>query len=136
MELTITQISELPKVAKQILALHSDKKIFLFNAEMGSGKTTLIKQLCLELGVSETVSSPTFSIVNEYQGSTSTIFHFDCYRMENPEEAYDIGIEEYLFSDAYCFIEWPEIITNFLPEEGKCVSINIFVEPEGRRFQF
>lgn len=136
MELTITQISELPKVAKQILALNSDKKIFLFNAEMGAGKTTLIKQLCSELGVTETVSSPTFSIVNEYQGSTSTVYHFDCYRMENPEEAYDIGIEEYLFSDAYCFIEWPEIITNFLPEEDKCVSINIFVEPEGRRFQF
>lgn len=136
MELKINQLDELTHVAKQLLATHSNKKIFLFNGEMGAGKTTFIKSLCKELGVQDAISSPTFSIVNEYEGKSSLVYHFDCYRMENEAEAYDIGIEDYLFSDNICLIEWPQIIENFLPEEDKCVWINIFVKEGERIFQF
>lgn len=136
MEIKITQLNELQAVAKQLLATHADKKIFLFNAAMGAGKTTFIKTLCAELGVQDSISSPTFSIVNEYQRNSGLIYHFDCYRMEQESEAFDIGIEDYLFSDNICLIEWPDIIENFLPEEDKCVRINIFVEDGDRIFQF
>lgn len=92
---------------------------------MGTGKTTLIKSLCQHLGVTEPVTSPTFSIVNEYQGRESKIFHFDFYRLKNETEALDLGYEEYFYSGAYCFIEWPEKIPNLLPEHYIRVKIEV-----------
>ncbi|PSG88250.1 tRNA (adenosine(37)-N6)-threonylcarbamoyltransferase complex ATPase subunit type 1 TsaE [Aurantibacter aestuarii] len=89
-------------------------KTLIFKAEMGTGKTTLIKQLVKALGCEDEVSSPTFSIVNEYEGLTSTIYHFDLYRIEEETELYDFGIETYLDSDAYIFVEWPELLEPLL----------------------
>lgn len=89
-------------------------KTLIFKAEMGTGKTTLIKQLVKALGCEDEVSSPTFSIVNEYEGFTSTIYHFDLYRIEEETELYDFGIETYLDSDAYIFVEWPELLEPLL----------------------
>jgi tRNA threonylcarbamoyladenosine biosynthesis protein TsaE len=109
-------LSEIKEIAKAILAA-SQHKIIAFHGEMGVGKTTLIKELAKQLGVDELTNSPTFSIVNEYRTEDSIIYHFDCYRLEDEDEAYDIGIEDYLYSDAWCFIEWPERIENLLPKE-------------------
>lgn len=120
MELTYS-LEELPKTAKKILE-NTHHKTFLFYGEMGLGKTTLIKELSKQLGSNEVASSPTFSLVNEYKTSSDeTIFHFDFYRINQEEEAYDIGLEEYLYSDAWCFIEWPSILENLLPLE--CVKL-------------
>ena len=116
-------IYQIEKVAKAILA-QSDHKIIAFYGEMGVGKTTLIKVLAKQLGVNELTSSPTFSIVNEYHTPKTILYHFDCYRMENEEEAYDIGIEDYLYSDAWCFIEWPERIESLLPKEVTKVALH------------
>lgn len=116
-------LSQIDEIAKVILA-ESEHKIITFHGEMGVGKTTLIKVLAKQLGVNELTSSPTFSIVNEYHAPNDILYHFDCYRMENEEEAYDIGIEDYLYSDAWCFIEWPERIKNLLPEEITKVTVN------------
>lgn len=116
-------LSQIDEIAKAILA-ESKHKIIAFHGEMGVGKTTLIKVLAKQLGVNELTSSPTFSIVNEYRTPTDTLFHFDCYRIEDEVEAYDIGIEDYLYSDAWCFIEWPERIENLLPKEITEVKID------------
>ena len=116
---TLENISE---IAQTILD-HSKNKVVLFYAEMGTGKTTLIKEISKLLG-SQISSSPTFSIVNEYTSSNSeTFYHFDCYRIEDEEEAYDIGIEEYLYSDNWCFIEWPENVENLLPLDAQVIRI-------------
>ncbi|MFT6747572.1 MAG: tRNA threonylcarbamoyladenosine biosynthesis protein TsaE [Glaciecola sp.] len=136
MKISINSLDELPEVAKLILKTHPDKKVFLFNGQMGAGKTTLIKELCCQLGVSDSISSPTFSIVNEYRGRNSPVYHFDFYRIKHVAEAYDMGAEEYFFSDNYCFIEWPEKISNLLPASDKCVSIDIFVKEQTRSFTF
>ena len=136
MEMSINSLSELPKVAQTILKTHSDKKVFLLNGPMGAGKTTLVKQFCLELGVMESVQSPTFSLVNEYEAANGKVYHFDFYRLENTQQAFDIGAEDYFFSGSYCFIEWPNLITNLLPPENNCVAINIFVNNNQRSFQF
>jgi tRNA threonylcarbamoyladenosine biosynthesis protein TsaE len=109
-------LSEIEAVAADILAA-SKHKVIAFHGEMGVGKTTLIKVLAKQLGITELTNSPTFSIVNEYRSANEIIYHFDCYRIEDEIEAYDIGIEEYLYSDAWCFIEWPERIENLLPSE-------------------
>ncbi len=98
---------------------------------MGAGKTTLIKCLCERLGVTDVVTSPTFSIVNEYVGADNKIYHFDFYRLKNQAEALDLGYEEYFYSDAWCFIEWPEKISGLLPENF--VRIDIEVMPDGSR---
>ena len=98
-----------------MLAFAANQRIFLFYGEMGAGKTTLIKALCAQLGVIGSTSSPTFSIVNEYSGKGSTIYHFDFYRLKNQTEALDMGYEEYFYSGDYCFIEWPEKIPDLLP---------------------
>ena len=104
-------------VAQDIAAAIKDNKVVLFYGEMGSGKTTLIKEICKQLGVIGTISSPTFSLVNEYRTTVKQIvYHFDLYRIKNTEECLDIGIEEYLYSGNYCFIEWPEIVLPLLPE--------------------
>jgi tRNA threonylcarbamoyladenosine biosynthesis protein TsaE len=116
-------LEELKVVAKKILS-SSDKKIFAFFGEMGAGKTTLIKSLCAELGVTGNISSPTFSIVNEYFSPINgKVFHFDFYRIKSEREAYDLGYEEYFYNANYCFIEWPEKIINLLPENSVHVKI-------------
>lgn len=122
----INNLSELSTVAKQLLAQYGNERIFAFHAPMGAGKTTFIKSLCLELGVTDTISSPTFSIVNEYGAANGKkIYHFDFYRIKSESEAYDMGYEEYFYSDAYCFIEWPEKIAALLPESYVKVIIEI-----------
>src|ERR1035437_336952 len=122
--ITINHLSELPSAAKQLLQTCPDKKIFAFYGEMGSGKTTFIKAICETLGVPDPISSPTFSIVNEYRSATGKkIFHFDFYRIKSLNEAYDMGYEDYFYSDAYCFIEWPEKIEELLPENYVKVAI-------------
>lgn len=127
-EYTLDEVSE---VAEEILA-EAKHKIVLFFGEMGVGKTTLIKEICKKLGVKEITHSPTFSIVNEYLGSKATIYHFDFYRLTKEEEAYDIGIEDYLYSNHWCFIEWPENIKNLLPLESTEIYISLL--SSGKRY--
>ena len=127
-------VEQLNSIAKQILDYTSTHKKFAFYGEMGVGKTTLIKALSLQLGVTDIVSSPTFSIVNEYQADENTkIYHFDFYRIEDENEAYDMGYEEYFFSNAYCFIEWPEKIPNLIEED--MVQIKMSVAGNKRRIE-
>ena len=127
-------LEQLNSIAKQILDYTSTHKKFAFYGEMGVGKTTLIKALSLHLGVLDAVSSPTFSIVNEYQADENTkIYHFDFYRIEDEKEAYDMGYEEYFFSNAYCFIEWSEKIPNLIEED--MVQIKMSVEGNKRRIE-
>ena len=125
-------LEELNSVSKQILEYTSTHKKFVFYGEMGVGKTTLIKFLSLHLGVTDMVSSPTFSIVNEYlTNKDDKIYHFDFFRIEDEQEAYDLGYEEYFFSNAYCFVEWPEKITNLI--EDDMVSIKMSIKGKRRR---
>lgn len=114
MEITFS-LDKIDEIAEKILTL-SKHKIFLLEGEMGVGKTTLTKAIAKQLGVKEVTSSPTFSLVNEYQSDDGLLYHFDLFRLEDLSEAYDIGIEEYLDSDNFCFIEWPEKIMSILPE--------------------
>jgi tRNA threonylcarbamoyladenosine biosynthesis protein TsaE len=117
-------LEELPQIAKKILT-KANAKTFLFYAEMGMGKTTLIKELAKQLGVTDLTSSPTFSLVNEYLSENGErIYHFDFYRIESEEEAYDIGLEEYFDDTSWCFIEWPSSIENLVPLK----SVKIFIE--------
>ncbi|KXN98074.1 hydrolase [Aequorivita aquimaris] len=123
MEFTYTQ-NEIGKVAEQLLK-NSVSKTFLFYGNMGVGKTTLIKELTKQLGVMETSSSPSFSIANEYDTPRGVIYHFDFYRIKNINEAFDIGLEDYLYSGNYVFIEWPEKIEKLLPENANKLKIEI-----------
>ncbi len=116
MKYTYSEI-DLPKIASQILA-SSTYKTFLFYGKMGVGKTTLIKELLKQLGVDEVSGSPTFSIVNEYEIPNDLVYHFDFYRINQLEEAYDMGVEDYLYSGHYVFMEWPEKIESLLPEDS------------------
>ncbi len=116
--LTYADLSELDRVADQLIELGGGVPVWLFFGQMGAGKTTLIKKICEKLGVNGIVQSPTFSIVNEYTTQArKTIYHFDLYRLKNETEAYDIGVEEYLYSGNYCFFEWPEKIESLWPDE-------------------
>ena len=128
-QLIIYSPDELPAAAKTILQTCADRKIFAFLGGMGSGKTTIIKALCSELGVNEKAVSPTFAIVNEYSGAVR-VFHIDLYRLTSLQEAIDIGIDEYLASGNYCFIEWAELISNLLPEETVMVNLSVGVNGE------
>lgn len=115
MQISVKSIEELTNVAKQILQLAGKEKIFLFYGEMGAGKTTLINKICEILGVQDHTSSPTFSIINEYIATDGPVYHFDFYRLKNQSEAFDLGYEDYFYSGDYCFIEWPEKISDLLP---------------------
>ena len=107
-------------------------RVFLFYGSMGAGKTTFIRAVCEELGVEESVNSPTFAIVNEYRsGEGDPIYHFDFYRINKEEEAYDFGYEDYFYSGELCFVEWPEKIENLLPEDA--VTVSITEQPDGTR---
>ena len=125
-KITLTNLSQLPAIAKQLLQYFDDEKIIAFYGAMGAGKTTLIKALCEELGVKDTVSSPTFSIVNEYHTRKGEkVYHFDFYRIKSVDEAYDMGYEEYFYSKAYCFIEWPEKIGELMPLTYEKITIDV-----------
>lgn len=119
------KLDEIHQVAGKILA-RKPHKIILFHGEMGAGKTTLIKALAKALGVSNATSSPTFSLVNEYQSETGElVYHFDVYRLKNEAEAYDMGIDEYLYSGEWCFIEWAEKIPSLIPEKHSTVTLKV-----------
>ena len=127
----VFSLDQIKETAEQILA-SNPKKIILFNGEMGVGKTTLIKQLCKSLGVQDATGSPTFSLVNEYYTSDNQIvYHFDFYRLNKETEALDMGVDDYLYSGNWCFIEWSEKIANLLPEETSIVTIELL--PDGKR---
>ena len=124
----VFSLDQIQEVAQQILN-SNPKKIILFNGEMGVGKTTLIKQLCKSLGVTDATSSPTFSLVNEYYTSNNqTIYHFDFYRLNKETEALDMGVDDYLYSGNWCFIEWSEKIANLLPEETSTITIELLAD--------
>lgn len=124
-------LDEINQVAHLILA-QNPKKIILFNGEMGVGKTTFIKAFAKSLGVEEATSSPTYSLVNEYQITENELFyHFDVYRLNNETEAYDLGIDDYLYSGNWCCIEWAEKIHNLIPEEHSTISIKLL--SDGKR---
>jgi len=128
MTFSIDHKDDLLAAAEKLLEINN--KIVLFYGDMGAGKTTFIKAICQVLGVTDTVSSPTFSIVNEYESPVGPVFHFDFYRLKNETEALDLGYEEYLYSGNYCFIEWPEKIPNLLPEHAAKVSLTITGDQE------
>lgn len=109
-------IADLGDVAKELISVSKGLKVWLFEGEMGSGKTTLIKVICSLLGIKDETSSPTFSIINEYRGNEEiSIYHFDFYRLVKETEAYDMGVEEYFDSGSYCFVEWPEKVESLFP---------------------
>lgn len=118
MKIEIKNLDEIQDAAKQFVATIGDKKVFAFYGAMGVGKTTFIKAICKELGVKETITSPTFAIVNEYKAKDNMpIYHFDFYRINKLEEAYDFGYEDYFYSGNICFVEWPELIEPILPTD-------------------
>ncbi|CAM4030641.1 tRNA (adenosine(37)-N6)-threonylcarbamoyltransferase complex ATPase subunit type 1 TsaE [Flavobacterium sinopsychrotolerans] len=124
----IFSIDQLEEVAQQIIA-NNPKKVILFHGEMGVGKTTLIKQLCKTLGVTGATSSPTFSLVNEYEANDNQlVYHFDFYRLNKEEEALDMGIDDYLYSGNWCFIEWAEKIPNLIPEVHSVITISLLAD--------
>lgn len=134
--MTTIQINSLDSIresAKAFLAAMDDRTVFAFHGEMGAGKTTFIKAICEELGVEDVINSPTFAIINEYRSEATgeLIYHFDFYRINKLSEAEDIGTEDYFYSGALCFIEWPEKIEDLLP--GDVVEVTIKENPDGTR---
>ena len=132
MEILIQDIDAIAEAAKKFVAAMGDRKVFAFYGKMGAGKTTFIKAVCEELGVEDVINSPTFAIVNEYvDGEGEPIYHFDFYRIKKEQEVLDIGYEDYVFSGNVCFMEWPELIENLLPDDA--VKVTIEEEEEGER---
>ena len=126
MKIIIKDKRHLIAAAKQLLEQSGKNKIFAFYGSMGAGKTTIIKAICQTLGAVDIVSSPTFTLVNEYKTSSGeSLYHIDFYRIRKQEEVYDFGLEEYLTGDMYCFMEWPELIEEILPEETIKVRISV-----------
>lgn len=138
MEILIKDLNGIREAAAEFVKLMDGRSVFAFYGQMGAGKTTFIKAVCAELGITETVTSPTFSIVNEYRSDTTAelIYHFDCYRLENLEEALDLGIEDYFDSGALCLLEWPERIEDVLPEDTLNVEIKADYESGLRTITF
>lgn len=127
MEITCS-LDQIDSVAQKVLA-QNPHKVILFNGQMGAGKTTFIKALCRTLGIHDVTSSPTFSLVNEYVSDAGeTVYHFDVYRLKRETEALDMGIEEYLYSGNYCFIEWAEKIPNLIPEAHSVIDISVLAD--------
>lgn len=123
-EFIVGKLTDLPEIAASLLPFLEERKVWRFDGEMGAGKTTLIQAICLQMGVQHTVQSPTFAIVNEYEDATGNlIYHFDCYRLKSVEEALNIGVEEYLYSGNYCFIEWASRIESILPDDTGVIEI-------------
>ena len=137
MEIKINDLEHIREAARQFIDTMGDQQVYAFYGHMGAGKTTFIKAVCEELGVEDVITSPTFAIVNEYSTDSSllspdsSIFHFDFYRIKKLEEVYDMGFEDYFYSGSLCFIEWPELIEEVLPEDA--VKVNIAENADGSR---
>lgn len=132
MEIKINSIETIGDAAKEFISQMRERKIFAFYGAMGAGKTTFVKALCEAMGVTDTVNSPTFAIVNEYDTPSGLpIYHFDFYRIKRLAEVYDMGYEDYFYGRGLCFIEWPELIEELLPEET--VKVTIEELPDGSR---
>ncbi len=131
MEIKINDLDHIREAARAFIDNMGDRKVFAFYGKMGAGKTTFIKAVCEELGVEDVITSPTFAIINEYSGKDDTIYHFDFYRIKKLEEVYDMGYEDYFYSGALCFIEWPELIEEVLPEDA--VKVQIIEKEDGTR---
>ncbi|SEL51053.1 tRNA (adenosine(37)-N6)-threonylcarbamoyltransferase complex ATPase subunit type 1 TsaE [Parapedobacter koreensis] len=125
MVVEVANLADLPNAAAQVVAAGGGHRVFLFYGEMGAGKTTLIKAICDQLGVTDQTSSPTFAIVNEYNTTEEPIYHFDFYRIKAEQEAFDLGYEDYFYSGSYCFVEWPEKIAGLLPDDAIEVTIAV-----------
>lgn len=122
----INSVDELPDAADMIIEQTDSRNIVAFYGPMGAGKTSLIREICARLGVEDTVTSPTFALVNQYlAGNGNTIYHFDFYRIDDPREAFDLGYEEYFYSGDLCLVEWPEKIEELLPDDTMKVRIEI-----------
>ncbi len=126
----VQQIEDLPQIASELLQHFSQERVFAFYGDLGAGKTTFIKVVCEQLGVVEEVTSPTFSIINEYYAKNESVYHFDFYRIDTWLDAVNIGAEEYFYSGRYCFIEWPERIEKILPAETIKIRITTISETE------
>lgn len=124
-------LDEIDSAAKEIIKAFGEKRIIRFIGEMGAGKTTMIKSLCKALGVDEEVTSPTFAIVNEYEGAECRVFHFDFYRVKNQQEAIDLGLADYFYSGEYVFMEWPQLVDDFMPDDVVTLTIRE-IEPTKR----
>jgi len=120
----IFNLEQIQEIAQAVLN-EKPQKVILFNGEMGAGKTTFIKALSKALGVDKATSSPTFSLVNEYEATNGFVYHFDVYRLKNEKEAFDFGIEDYLYSGNWCFIEWAEKIPNLIPDNHSVISSEV-----------
>ncbi len=128
----VNQLADIEAAAAWLHSSLGGARVVAFYGEMGVGKTTLIKSLCKQLGAAETVTSPTFSLINEYElPNNRLVYHFDFYRIETIDEVYDFGYEEYFFGEEYCFIEWPELIEELLPED--CLRIHIRLLSDNKR---
>lgn len=133
MKITIKSLDTIREAAKTFVKNMGNGHVFAFYGKMGAGKTTFIKAICEELGVEDVISSPTFAIVNEYRSATTNelIYHFDFYRIKKLDEVYDMGYEDYFYSGALCFLEWPELIEDILP--GDAVKVTITQQEDGSR---
>lgn len=133
MEIRIQSLDQIHEAASQFVQAMGDNTVFAFYGKMGAGKTTFIKAICEELGVNDVITSPTFAIVNEYRSDKGgeLIYHFDFYRIKKLEEVYDMGYEDYFYSGALCFIEWPELVEELLP--GQTVKVTIEEVEDGSR---
>lgn len=133
-EITVTSLEQLPEAARQFIADMGDRTVVALHGEMGAGKTTFINALCRELGVeTDATASPTFALVNEYRSDTTAelIYHFDLYRLENLDEALDMGVEDYFDCGAVCLIEWPDVVDPILPEDT--IDLTIKENADGSR---
>ena len=133
MEIRITSLETIHEAARQFIGNMGSHTVFAFYGKMGAGKTTFIKAVCEALGVTDAINSPTFAIINEYRSATTQelIYHFDFYRINKVEEAFDFGYEDYFYSGALCFIEWPELIEELLPPD--VVKVSIEEQADGSR---
>ena len=135
--ISIQDIEHIREAAREFIQQMGDAHVFAFYGKMGAGKTTFVKAICEKLGVQDVITSPTFAIINEYEASSTgqyegiPIYHFDFYRIKKLEEVYDMGYEDYFYADALCFIEWPELIEDILPEDA--VKVSIEEQPDGTR---